>query len=723
MNARILFVAREFTEGGAAYLAFRHMRRMAESRPIDLLVTGPVSEGLVAQLPAGVSFTKLQVNEEAVKQGLLATREAIVASGHPCLETEYDAVIGSSLFPDIVACATFALCRGTRKLVVLLDEGLLTPKRSDDVRAAMQGAILAADHLLPVSQGLLDTLATTWPALRAIPATVIPPPIELPRAHEPDPLAAYRGDGRLRIVTVARLSPEKQLLMCLRIHRTLRDAGHDFHWHVVGEGPERPKLTKEIAALGMADRFWLEGFQESPRAWMRHADLFVLCSRSEGCPTVIREALAEGTPVLSTDVNGARELIDEGVTGVVVPNDESAIAQILGNLMGDGAARGRFREAITGRKREARDGRETETLVARLAGGPRLRPTPEVTILIPTYNHAAFLARAIQSALMQDYPSVEVVACDDASTDDTEAAARPFRHDPRFRYVRREQNLGRVANYRRALENDATGTWVLMLDGDDHLTDPCFITTAMRALTACADSAPRFAQAGHRVVRQPGAFPPGKRRPAWKTLQVDILPDIPHDSQVMAGGDYLRFVYETGFFTHLGTLYRRDAAIRQGFYTRDISSADMDSLLRLALTGNVIVLKTIAGAWVQHGANASSNLPLESIEENVRIFRTIAREGAAAGHVDMQQIARSLTRYEARTLGHLFHVAVGNSASGFSEALRMTGIIMRINPRVLMEPALAKAWWRCCTSAARRSLKDLERRVKRMIGRSRDRSR
>ncbi len=717
MNARILFVAREFTEGGAAYLALRHMRHMAESRSIDLLVTGPVSEGLVGQLPPSVSFARLEVNEEAVKQGLLATREAIVATGHPCLETEYDAVIGSSLSPDIVASATFALCRGTRKLVVLLDEGLLTPMLSDNVRAALQGALVTADHLLPVSQGLLDTLANMWPALRDIPATVIPPPIEPPRDREPDPLAPYRGDGRLRVVTVARLSPEKQLLMCLRIHRRLRDSGHDFHWHVVGEGLERTKLEQEIVALGMADRFWLEGFQESPRAWMRHADLFVLCSRSEGCPTVIREALAEGTPVLSTDVNGARELIEDGVTGVVVPDDESAITQALGTLLADAAARARFRTA------EAPQGGETDALVARLAGGPRLRPSPEVTILIPTYNHAAFLARAIQSALMQDFPSLEVVACDDASTDDTEAAARPFRHDPRFRYVRREQNLGRVANYRHSLEHDARGQWVLMLDGDDHLTDPCFITTAMQALAASADAAPCFAQAGQRVVRQPGPLSPGTRRPAWKVLQVDILPDIPGDSQVMAGGDYVRFVLETGFFTHLGTLYRRDAAIRQGFYARDISSADMDSLLRLALTGNVVVLKTIAGAWVQHGANTSSNLPLSSIEENVRIFRAIAREGAAAGRLDMQQLERSLTHHEARTLVHLFRMAVGNSANSMPEALRMTGIIMRINPRVLLEPTLAKAWWRYCTSATRRSLKSLERGVKRMLGRSRDESR
>ncbi len=706
MDNRILVIAKEFTEGGAAYLALRHLQRMAGSRQIDVLVTGAVSEPLAAELPHGIRLTRLAIERDIVAQGLLATREAIAAAELPCLGRDYGAVIGTSLFPDMPACAAFALCRGRRKMLVLLDEGLLAPRRTGDTLAAMQGAILAADHLLPVSQGLLDTLARTWPTLHDIPATVIPPPIDPPREHEGDPLEPYRGDGRLRVVTVARLSPEKQLLMCLGVHRRLRDAGHDFHWHVIGEGVERPNLEAAIAALGMADRFWLEGFQESPRAWMRHADLFVLCSRSEGCPTVIREALAEGTPVLSTDVKGARELIDDGVTGVVVSHTESAIVEALGRLMADIATRERFRDAISRTPSTVRAGGETDALLKCLDGGLRPRPTPEVTIIVPAYNHARFLGRAIHSGLMQDFSNLEVVVCDDASTDDTEAVVRAWLHDPRLRSVRREHNIGRVANYRQALEANATGRWVLMLDGDDHLSDPSFITKAMTAAARHADAEPLFIQAGHRVVRQSAPGTTAAPRPS-----VDILPEIDGDALVMPGGEYLRFVYETGFFTHLGTLYRRDAALRQGFYDRDISSADMNSLLRLALTGNVVVLKTIAGAWVQHGGNASSNLPLERIEENVRIFREIAREGAAAGLLDMGQTERSLSRYEARTLAHLFGSAVGKSACGLPDALTMLWVMVRVNPRVCLEPTLAAAWWRSCRKLASMSWKRVRSRA------------
>ena len=205
----ILWIAREFGEGGAAYLALRHLRRLAgPARAIDLLVTGPVSAALAGQLPAGVALHRLEVAAESIARGLLATREAVAAAGHPCLTTDYDAVVGSSLFPDPVACVAFTSARGRRKLLVLLDEGLILPVRSEDVQAAMQGTIVAADHLLPVSQGLLDTLARRHPALRSVPATVIPPPLGEPASDRPSPFAAAAAGGLVRVVTVARLSPD-----------------------------------------------------------------------------------------------------------------------------------------------------------------------------------------------------------------------------------------------------------------------------------------------------------------------------------------------------------------------------------------------------------------------------------------------------------------------------------------------------------------------------------
>ncbi|MFM7844881.1 MAG: glycosyltransferase [Planctomycetota bacterium] len=485
MSNFILFMAREFTVGGAAYLALRHLRHIAASQTIDFLVSGAVCPTMAAALPPTVALEQLDLRTEVVEQGLWATREALASTGHPFLEREYAAVLGTSLFPDLAACAAFSMSRSRRKVLILLDEGPLHAPRSSEQRAAIRGAMLSADHIVSVSRALLDKLGAEYPLLHDLPATILPPPIDAVATVEPPaPFAitstTMASDSHLpHVVTVARLSAEKCVNTCLQVHRSVRDVGLDFHWHVVGEGQERRNLEREIARRRMSDRFHLEGFQPDVSPWMRHADLFVLLSSAEGCPTVIREALAAGTPVLCTDVSGARELIDEGVTGIVVSHHFPEISAALKRLLQNPAERARLRQNITSRKSTPQScsvRHESERLLELLSGDPRSRPPAVVTILIPTYNHERSIGSAIQSALMQDYPALEVVVCDDASTDATDVAARRWSHDPRLRIRRHATNQGRVANYRLGLEREATGTWVLMLDGDDHLVDPTFIT-------------------------------------------------------------------------------------------------------------------------------------------------------------------------------------------------------------------------------------------------------
>jgi len=676
---RLLIVARELTRGGAAYLALRHARRLAERYPIDVLVTGPSDDDFVREFPAGVNVYQLGDGPSRPEGPPLRFLHQFLLEHQatPPFQRSYRAVLATSIFPDWPACAAATTVRAARRLVFLVDEGLVRyPGLGPPERGIVDRSILAADMVLPVSRRLLERMAEHCPPLRHRPWKSLRPPIEiekiLDQAAAP-PAAINRGDVPV-VLTVARLTPDKQIGLCLRVHHRLKQAGLRFRWYVVGSGLQEQALRRRISKLEMDRDFLILPHQDNIYACMKSCDIFALFSRSEGCPTVVIEALALGCPVVMTDVSGALELIDHGRTGLVVANQEAAIAAALAQLVRDEPLRGRFRQALAGSAASLDTRCDQQTLVDLIAASGPAAPLPKVTILIPTYNQERFIDKAVASALAQDFPSLEVVVADDASTDGTGRTARLWAFDRRFRYARNDRNIGRVANYRRALTELARGEWVLVLDGDDFLADPGFIGRACDALERHADRPIVFAQAGHRVHYLDGA-----------RADVDILPPIDRLEKVLAGGDYLRFVFDTSFFTHLGALYNRGLAIDLGFYTAEISSSDMDSLLRLALAGDVLVLNTIAGYWVQHGANTSSDLPLGELAKNARIFRQVARLAVERGQSTWRQLDGPLTRYEAITLIHLFGTMIGKTAHGPFALIRLLGIALSLNPRLFRE--------------------------------------
>jgi glycosyltransferase involved in cell wall biosynthesis len=112
---------------------------------------------------------------------------------------------------------------------------------------------------------------------------------------------------------------------------------------------------------------------------------------------------------------------------------------------------------------------------------------PLVSVLIPTYNYARYLAEAIESVLAQDYPNLEIILSDDASTDaSAEIIRRYAARDPRIRARIHGQNLGMVANWNWCL-SEARGVYVKYLFGDDRLATPQAVTQ----LVALLESNPR----------------------------------------------------------------------------------------------------------------------------------------------------------------------------------------------------------------------------------------
>jgi glycosyltransferase involved in cell wall biosynthesis len=99
---------------------------------------------------------------------------------------------------------------------------------------------------------------------------------------------------------------------------------------ILGEGEERPALESLAASLGVADDVSLPGFVDNPYAWMRHASVFAVSSRWEGFGNALVEAMACGTPVVSTLCDGPREILEGGRHGrMSAIGDPAALARAV----------------------------------------------------------------------------------------------------------------------------------------------------------------------------------------------------------------------------------------------------------------------------------------------------------------------------------------------------------------------------------------------------------
>jgi glycosyltransferase involved in cell wall biosynthesis len=89
-----------------------------------------------------------------------------------------------------------------------------------------------------------------------------------------------------------------------------------------------------------------------------------------------------------------------------------------------------------------------------------------VSIIMPSYNTASFIAESIQSVLAQSYKDLELIIVDDCSPDNTDDVVKPYLSDERIRYLKNEKNSGAAVSRNRALR-EAKGKWIAFLDSDD----------------------------------------------------------------------------------------------------------------------------------------------------------------------------------------------------------------------------------------------------------------
>ncbi|MBM4220873.1 MAG: glycosyltransferase [Gammaproteobacteria bacterium] len=154
---------------------------------------------------------------------------------------------------------------------------------------------------------------------------LVPNGIDLPeRDHATDaPVPRGRSAANaVRVLAVGRLSHEKGFDRLVEAASILAGDGLDVSVTIAGEGDGRAGLERQIAAYGLADRICLVGYVGNVAALYADADVFVLCSRTEGLPLVLLEAMSHGVPVVATPVGEVPAVLGHGQFGCLLEDGD-----------------------------------------------------------------------------------------------------------------------------------------------------------------------------------------------------------------------------------------------------------------------------------------------------------------------------------------------------------------------------------------------------------------
>ena len=215
---------------------------------------------------------------------------------------------------------------------------------------------------------------------------------------------------------------------------------------------------------------------------------------------------------------------------------------------------------------------------------PAASGTPLVSIGISTFNRVeSTFPEALDSALAQTYPRLEVVVCDNASEDGTQAYMAE-RHDPRIRYHRHPVNIGANANFNACLDL-ATGAYFLLLH-DDDLLDPGFVA---RAVAAIGDRRPGVALAGVRIIDGEGG--------------VNSEVASPPDGLGGAGLFAAWFERRLSFYFCSTLFHTESLRALGGFSTPEGLFQDVVAIARLASRAGYVGVPGAGGSFRRHDAN------------------------------------------------------------------------------------------------------------------------
>ncbi len=214
-----------------------------------------------------------------------------------------------------------------------------------------------ADVLIALSEDVKDRLLSEGFPVQQI--VLIPNSVDLDglREIERDPRTKQQllnvPESATVVGTVAVFKEQKGYPYLIEAAGCIRRTRPDVYFLIVGSGPKALEIHRQIADRGLESAFVCVGQQVDVRPYLAAMDVFALPSLWEGMPRAMMEAMAAGIPVVGTNVSGIRDLIEDGVTGLLVPaGDASSLAEAIMSMLADPIRAREYGEAARRRVQE-----------------------------------------------------------------------------------------------------------------------------------------------------------------------------------------------------------------------------------------------------------------------------------------------------------------------------------------------------------------------------------
>ena len=330
-RVRVVEIVATGTNGGAQEHVFGLLTRLDPTRyDVDVVSLSPGSS--VRKLERhGIPVTVIDEPDDAIATGAVA---ALLSDLRP--EVIHNHMYRAELVGTRAAIALGEIGRPRPYVVSTVHSSRV---RSEEDRQQLRLLTPRIDRLIAVSRSIVEKLEHE--GRDTAPISLIHNGVDLERYDHQEPCCTLREEYGLPaegpiVGVVARLEPEKGHPTLLEAWRSVVAAVPDATLLVVGEGSRREALEALAVELGVADRVVFTGRRDDVPAVTAALDVAVLPSYREALGLTILEAMALSRPVVASNVGGIPEMVEDGITGLLVPpRDAEALATAIVRLLRD----------------------------------------------------------------------------------------------------------------------------------------------------------------------------------------------------------------------------------------------------------------------------------------------------------------------------------------------------------------------------------------------------